>query len=337
MKTKIIFLMVLLNLSAAQATDWNSLIDSAPNAKQERLQIDDNGFVIANVAKLPSGKIRFLNFTSFGVASRATVIVESPMVDKAEMCSLGVHGKEPFKAKLVMETNAVADLDGGFFGKKSKLDAFENRIKVGKAVLSLSKKIASWTLYDFDSIKKSKSVWEYYESVLNEQLQKSGGDTLTMDLTKYNALACDLIYGNIVIKATQQVEYEVGLPAQTTWLSLRQYSSVYKRFWTAQPHVTSLKFSAAQNEQAEALALGIAVAGVVPTDRLLESPKRIQKFLVSVKSNVGGLQPSQKVEVREDEVYTAWNMTAEYVLPENTLIRHNLTSLDQPVTLKFTK
>lgn len=338
MRIKSLLSILLLTSSSAYATDWNKLIELAPSAKKERVQLDEKGYVTANVVKLPSGKLRFLGFNNFGIINKPVIVVEAKTQDLDDLCLGGVHLNEPFKAKLTMQVNAAAGLTTGFLGTGSKLDEFDNPVKVGKPVLSFSKSRPKWTMYDMEAMKNTKgTLGDYYLGLLNDQLLRSDGNTLTMDLSKLNAFACDLMAGNMTIQVNQSVEAEAGMPAEKSWLELEQYAAIYRKFWNYQPLIINPSQTALQNQLAEAVALGVSIGSTLPAAEVLKSAPRVQKFLFSVKSDVRNLAPVQKASVAASEVMQAWNMNTEFVIPENLVHRQTRTVLDDAVFVKFTR
>lgn len=338
MKTKSLFLSTMLLAFSAHATDWNQLFELAPSAQTEIIQLDERGNVTARVVKMPSGKMRFIDFGNFQVESKPTIQIESKETDLQVLCQFGVVLDKPFRAKLTMPVNAAASLSTGFLGKGSKLDNFDNPVKVEKPIISVAKNRARWAFYDKEVMKNSPgSIGDYYLSILNEQLEKSDGNTITLDLTKHNAMACDMLFGNIVFEVSQTYEFEKGMPAQKMWLGRDQFTAIYRKFWTNQPILTNNRQTTVQNQVAEGIALGVSIGLTLKDDSELKSASRVQKLLTSVKNNIRNLDLAQKVTARSEELHEAWISNVEYSIPESLISRNKRTVLDAPADVKFTR
>ncbi|MNL39529.1 hypothetical protein D3C87_1618130 [compost metagenome] len=95
--------------------------------------------------------------------------------------------------------------------------------------------------------------------------------------------------------------------------------------------------TAAQNDVAEAMALGFTSATIVKSDQLLGSTARMQTFLASVKAKVKNLDAVQKASASWDEVADVWSLNAEYVVPKETAFKSTIKVSDYPAFVKFAK
>lgn len=335
MKTTL-FLTTLLVSSAALATDWQTLINLAPNLKKETITLDSNGYIKADVAKLPSGQYRFIGFNSFLVSKKPVLTVEAaPGTDTNELCQNAVFLEKPFKARLVVQTNPLVANSNLLFGPD--MNSFENPVTIGPAKITFDKKGAVWSLNDYEAISKSKGrlLTDYYEEIMNAQLQQSVDGVLRMDLSKMNAFACDLMQGKLVFSVNRTAEFEPGLPSKETWLALDQYTSIFQSFWKVQPSIIDARLNPTQNELAEAVALGVVARSKVAGEEILKSASRLQKFLASVKMETKGLSATQKSAIRSTEVTDNWMLNTEFTKPATATVKQNLTVGNDAVYLKY--
>lgn len=337
MKKTILF-STLLASSVALATDWPTLITLAPTLQKETINLDTKGLIKADVAKLPSGKYRFLGFSSFLSEKKPIVTIEAdPDTNLKELCQDSVFfDKKKFKAQLTIQTNPMATNDRPMFGAVD-LNDFDNPVTVGAAKISFSKKSAAWSLHDVEAMDKSKGrqVSDYYEELLNAQLQQSSNGVVRMDLSKMNAFACDLAQGFLVLSVTRTADYEAGLPMKENWVGLEQYTTIFKGFWSLQPQVVDARLPKQQNDLAEAVALGVAARRTDVTEELLKSPARLQKFMASVKADARGLNQTQKAAIRTTEITGNWMMNSEYTKPATTSVKQNLVVSEEPAFTKL--
>lgn len=341
---------MLLNFnSIAFATDWNHLIDLAPNLKKEVLSLDKNCLIKAEVVKLPNGKYRIIEFKSFLASKKPTIVISAKAdSDLNDLCRSSVLLKNQFKAQLIIQTNplktnpilnTLVSNNNDIINEKeiSIINQIENSIEFGSPQISFDKKQVGWIQYDYDAISKSKGrlITDYYEEILNSELQKSDDGVFYYDLTNRNALACDLMQGRLTFTVSRSAEYELGLPARKTWLDLDQYTSVYQNFWKLQPLILDLKLSSKQTEIADALSLGLSINSNVESDEILKTPNRLQKLLSSLKSDIKNLSPKQKAEVYSRDLIGNWMLNDEYTKPAITTIKQNLIIGNESIFVKY--
>lgn len=334
MKTTLLISTMLVS-SAAFATDWQTLINLAPNLKKETIALDSGGYIKADAVKLPSGQYRFLGFNTFLAAKRPVLTVEADGKDTNDLCQNAVFLDKKFKAQLVVQTNPLITNNKPLFGPD--MNSFENPVTIGPAKITFDKKGAFWSVNDVDVISKSKGrlLTDYYEEIMSAQLQQSADGVLRMDLSKMNAFACDLMQGKLVFSVTRTAEYEPGMPSKETWLALDQFTSIFQSFWKLQPQVVDTRLSQNQNELAEAVTLGVVARSKVAVEEILKSPARLQKFLASVKMDTKGLNPIQKAAVRSTEVTDNWMQNTEFTKPAAATVKQNLTIGSDPVYSNF--
>lgn len=335
MKTTLLISTLLVS-SAAFATDWQNLINLAPGLKKETMTLDSNGYIKADVVKLPSGKYRFVGFNSFLAAKKPVLTVEADTgTDLNELCQNAVFLDQPFKAQLTVQTNPLVTNKRPLFSPD--MNSFENPVTIGAAKITFDKKGAFWSTNDYEAISKSKGrlLTDYYEEIMNAQLQQSSDGVLRMDLSKMNAFACDLMQGKLVFSVSRSAEFEPGLPSKETWLPLDQYTSIFQTFWKMQPSVVDARSTPKDNELAEAITLGVVARSKVAGEEILKSPSRLQKFLASVKLDSKGLNPVQKAAIRSTEVTDNWMLNTEFTKPVNPTVKQNMTVGSDAVFVKF--
>lgn len=333
---KTVFTYILLASSISMATDWSDLIFQAPHAKKETINIDKKGLIQAVVARLPDGKSRIISFTSFSSEKNPVLNLGFAADDELnEKCEKALRLNKPFKAQLTIQTNPLATNSFPLFGSPAK--SFENPFRVGFGKVIFGKQMPHWSRYDQNALKNAqgRQIADYYEDLLNEKIEQSSDGVVQLDLSNMNGLACDLASGNMTFLVTRDLEYEAGLPVKESWLGLEQYASIFQSFWKTQPRIVDSKQTTQQNEIAEALLLGMATSKANVDESLLKSPYRIQRFLASVKSEVKGLNATQKASVKSSEVADNWMMNVEYKAPEKLITQQTVLVSDSQVFKKY--
>lgn len=306
----------------AAVTDWNLLLNDMPQVKLERVTVDSKGYIQMNIAKRPNGKLRFIDFKRYVNSNKIILTIHSKKTsaDLESICNDYSVLKKPFRAELSFSVSPISDqfefkLNDGSIASTTD---FENPFVVSEATLKplTSNDSSPWMLASGDLKKFNyEGVSFGVSNIINKAIRSRNGNSVMVDLSNYNGLACDLAFGYIqpVIKKT--IRSERGLPNNKfPWIKKEVFTKLYKSFWLERSKLKTNDESVVVDKTAEMFLLGMKVGEVENIKKIiLENPSRPLKLLNAIKFNSSRLL---NTDISVIDLEDQWNQTLDYTIPE---------------------
>ncbi|WP_413290453.1 hypothetical protein [Bdellovibrio sp. HCB337] len=319
---------------SAMATDWNQLIAVAPTLTTERVSLDTNGLVSADVAKLPNGKYRLIEFQSFSARLKPVLAIAVPKGLKLEeLCTIDTFfdKRNAFNAKLTFTVNPALANEGSLLANSGI--SFENvftlvpQIYISKYGFHFSATVPGVP-------HGQQKMGEYFSEFLQSHALKTKDGTVTIDLSEMNGFACDLMNGSVSFVVSGKLTYEAGLPKVSDWLGAELYEYIFLSYWKSQPSFVKTVTATDTHTEDEAFNLGISsglpreVSGYI-----LNTPEKLQKLMKSLKKDLESVTPEQKAQLKFDDLQNNWSMTLLYSAPKDLQQSQSLKISVDPVVV----
>lgn len=325
-KLKIASLVLLLQVNAFANTNWDKLVEVANNVEIENVKADSAGLIQFKVAKLPNERIRFMGFTSYNSQSRMILTVHSKKNELEKICNDYSVFKKSFKADLSFNVTPAEDTFEFTMknGRQFTTLDFENNFtnSEAEAALSDSDKFP-WILNSGDMGKfKDVGVKQGVVNLLNNAITNREGDMVTVDLSNYNGLACDIASGYMRPSLSKTISFEKALPESSFWINQDSFTEIYKTFWSTHAQITS-DLKSEEAKASELVLLGLSLANK-PTEKesVFKGKGRVLSLFNALKFNSSlVISKDTQLAVPVDQ----WKKTFEYSIPTNTQVKQKMT------------
>lgn len=333
-------LAALLSNSVFSATDWEQLLKVTKSAEFESIVVDPDGFVEVRVAHLPNERVRFMGFKKYSNPLKMKLLVSTPTYDMRipnfdmkNICNDYVIFKKSFKAVL---TFSMSPVEENFQirlrdGRKISAYEFENPISSSDAlVIPLSNSYTfPWTVNSMDLFKfEGKRLQEAIPDLINDEIKKRKSSTVTVDLSDYNGVACDLGLGSIAPVLEKTFTYEKGLPNSSFWINQSKYVEIYNSFWREYSRAIK-NVNQEDMKVSELLLLGINLADKdEAVQSLFEKNGRVMTLYNSFK---------YKKDKAYDDYEVQWRQTFDYEVAKDTMATQTMVLQSGKVYTRITK
>jgi hypothetical protein len=266
-----------------------------------------------------------VSFERYVNSSRVILTIHSKTTDLEKNCSDYTNKKKSFNAELSFSAAPISDQ----FNFKLSNDViastsdFENPFTVGETLAKplSTEDTAPWTVASGD-IKKFRveGITLGFARLLNAAINARTGNTVIVDLSDNNGLACDLAFGYIKPVITKTLQYERGLPNKKfPWITKEIFSDMYKSFWMDHSKLKIEETNSQNDKSSEMFLLGMKAAEREEVKKIiLESPNRPAKLLNAIKFN-SSILANKDISVVDP--VAQWNQTFDYVIPPTIQVK----------------
>jgi hypothetical protein len=335
LKSLILGLTFSLSVQAAE-TNWTKLIKDMNLIQVETVKIQNTSMNL-DVASLPDGKIRLVSVNRLRIPEQVIIQIETKEKDLKTLCEESLVFKNSFKVQLLVSKGTLPQNFSFSLasGEEKKSIQFENPFQIeNEKVEILSGSKFPWT-YAYELGRYQNGPEAKLVSMIELALRQQTAETVTVDLSEHNGIACDLASGKAQLSLNKSIRHEKGLPDRKSWINKDRFAEVYRGFWRDRIELNS-SLTGTDLRSHELVLLGWNLAEM-KFDRSIinRSSGRLGFLYNALKENIMGIKDTEKQDLDIINIETSWKKTFEYVIPTEIMMKRDLETFSGSPILVF--
>ena len=320
----------------ATETNWTKIIKDMNLIQVETVKINNSSLNI-DVASLPDGKTRLVSVNRIKIPEQVMIQIETNETNLKALCEESLVFKNYFKAQLLVSKGNLPQIFSFTLasGEKKNSSHFENPFQIeNEKVEILSGSKFPWT-YAYELGRYQNGPEAKLISMIELALRQQTAETVTVDLSEHNGIACDLASGKAQLSLTKSIRHEKGLPDRKSWINKDRFAEVYRGFWKDRMELNS-SLTGTDLRSHELVLLGWNLAEI-KFDRSIinRSNGRLGFLYNALKENIMGVKDAEKPELDIMNIETSWKKTFEYVIPTEIFMKRDLETFSGSPILVF--